>query len=177
MEKLYTPAEILAQQQKDEEPIAQAVTDILLPNLTGDALTIAQGLIQRHYTTILYGGMEAVSLLIQRYAYTRKNELLYFTLQGHLCDGNMGISVDSSKIAIEIARFTNLWEDVNAADEDLVPSKDAEILLAWLFNAMEQQPHLLRHFKAMKTNDDWIRLDPVALKDIVDDPAVRWAKK
>lgn len=177
MEKLYTPAELLAQQEKDEEPIVQAVIDVLLPSLSGDALTIAQGLIKKHGATLLYSATEAVSLLIRRYSSAHKEEPLYFASQGHLCDERMGISVKDDDIALEIARFTDLWEDEDATDENLVPSEDAEILLRWLFGAMEQQPYLLRHYRATKTNDNWIRLDAISLKEREDDPAKRWSKK
>lgn len=178
MKKLYTPAELLDAEKKDAKLMAKAATDALLPSLSGDALTIAQDLIRKHGHIVLFAATEAVSLLIQRYENRHKGELLYLSLQGHLCDGTMGISIDSEAITLEIARYTDLWEDENVEDEDLNPSKDAEKLLSWIFKALEQQPNLLRHFSAVKqTSGQWIRLDPLSSKDRKDDPVRRWAKK
>ena len=127
---------------------------------------------------MLFAATEAVSLLIRRCERRRKEGLLYLSRQGHVCDRVGSISIDSKDITLEIARWTDLWEDESVEDELLSPSKDARLLLGWIFKALEQQPNLLRHFKGFKINDNWIYLGrPLSLKDREDDPVRRWAKK
>lgn len=153
-----------------------AVEQILIPSLGKEAREIALELVEKHGPQIICAAIEAVSVLISEHHALVKKGLTIMKSDGSVfIDGKMEIPV--SAIALEIARFTDLWGVAKVKDNLLQPSSDAFRLATWMPKALAYQPRLLRHFKATIRDGDSILLNELNREQRVDDDMrIRWGR-
>jgi hypothetical protein len=171
---LLSAKETLRREQERNEPVRKAVADVLLPSLTGEGRRLADEILKNgHSADIFYAATQAISMLIRRADEEESQEPLILAEDGSIRQGD-AVIVKPEHLAIEVARFTDLWENPAAADEDLKPDADAYSLVRWIVQALKDQPQLLPHFKWQPETGALIEVPP---SERINDPAQRWAKK
>ncbi|MBU1179382.1 hypothetical protein KJ885_00370 [Patescibacteria group bacterium] len=175
-ERLVTVEEILKEQEERERPLVEAVENVLLPSLSEELREEIKPIVEKHGAGVVYGATEAVSLLLTRWVRNYRN--FSFLIDKDAVARSMRGDLLTSSMAIEVARFTDLWENNEASDEDLQPSEDVFQLLRWMVRALCENGNILRHFDVEVADKEiGVQLKLVPLKQRVDDMAVRWAKK
>ena len=155
-----------------------AVEEVLLPSLKDSAAIFGHVLATKCGADDLFAATEAVSLLVRRYLTQHSLHSVLMRRNGDVVAyGSEDVVITAWQLAVEVARFTELWEDNEVADSELKPSMEAVAMVLWLWMAMAQQPYLLVHFITTATgNQDLLLLTEVAPQDRVDDPRQRWSR-
>ncbi len=173
--------EALALEEIKEHPAKLAVEETLLPSLKGDAAIHGRELAEKCGSYNLYSATEAVSLMLRRYLL--RERYLRAILLGRNGDAlaygrGEQVVITTKQLAIEVARFTDLWENDKAIDSELQPAAETFAMVRWMWEAMQYQPCLLRHFIATATdNPDCFLLTEIPSQDRVEDPRQRWSCK
>ncbi len=155
-----------------------AVEEVLLPSLKDFASILGRGLAAKCGTSDLYAATEAVSLLLRRYVSKRNLYGVFMRSNGDVVAYDNGVVViTASQLALEVARFTDLWEDNEVEDSELKVSVEAFAMVFWMREVLNQQPNLFRHFAASITNNpDRIFLTEISPENRVDDARQRWSR-
>lgn len=166
---LHNVDQLLAEQEADERPKAEAVRG-LLDSLSGAASKLGTDLAHRHGWYSLYAAQEAVSSTIRRRARRRRPERGIELVKGEctiLFDGVRVFVRDD--LALEIARFADLW-----TDDEVGPDPDTSKYVDWISLVLSQQSRLLHDFAAYDAGHQfWLRALPA--NERVEDPYRRWS--
>lgn len=151
---------------------------ILLETLKGESYDCAKTISENNHPEVLFGATEAISRLIRRNL--RKNnpeqKKVLYGYDGSIYLGE-NLVISNSALALEVARFTDLWTNEEVEDEYLQPSPEAIELVNWVPLALEYQPFLLRHFKAIEKSDLGMYLKEVPVGERIDDDKLRLEQK
>lgn len=172
-----SPKEILALERNKDNKAKRAVKNVLLPSLEGDAAKLGRKFVRLYGAEVLFSATEAVSLLLRRYVRQNPTHKIAMDRLGTISVNGQWV-LNFRNLAFEVARFTDLWEDDKVPDEELQPAEDVFKIIGWMWEALEYQPYLFRHFVATPADGghgDCFLLTEVPPKDRVDDPAERWA--
>ena len=163
--------EILALQEKDEEPIRLAVEEVLLPSLQGEALTFGRLIVDQCCAYNLYAATEAVSSFLNRFSVRNPGLQLHIDQSGVWASGSQVFGLED--LALEVARFTGLWTQDGGS-----PVMTPSLVVRWVTIALKYQPRLLSHFIAVEVDGIIGRflLTKVAVKDRIDDCRQRWRR-
>ena len=159
-------SQILEAQARDEQEMASAVEEALLPMLLGETERQTRTLVDRHGAYALYAATEAVSTLVTLHLRLVDPGARVVELRSDgtvLMDGKPALpAID---VALEIARFA----DVPRGSEEARP------LAEWVPLAARQQPNLLRSFRATDLGDT-LGLTYLGASARINDPFARWAR-
>mgnify|MGYP001601988806 CR=1 FL=1 len=154
---------------------------MLLPSLEGIAATLGRGLAAKCGASNLFGATEAVSLILRRWLLAQDYpRSILLGRHGDVVDygGDGKVVIIAGQLAIEVARFTDLWADDEVVDSKLKPSVEAIAMVLWMWEAAKCQAYLLRHFIAeVSDNPDYLLLTELPPHVRVDDPRQRWSRK
>ncbi|TSC84054.1 MAG: hypothetical protein G01um101413_857 [Parcubacteria group bacterium Gr01-1014_13] len=173
-DKLYSVEEILELQEKDEEPIRLAVEEVLLPSLEGEALELGRKLADTYGAYNLYAATQGISSLLHRYLIRHPEHQIEWYANDSVSVADVGVVIGQEDLVLEVARFTDLWDDESGA-----PIKDVFKMVRWVWMAMKSQPRLLPYFIAKAESDFFLykfSLTKVDAKDRIDDPRQRWRR-
>jgi hypothetical protein len=167
-----------------EESIRSAVTDVLIPTLSGAAREIAE-----HFDPLqLYRAMDAASVRV----YTevglgeRQPALITFASSGDVFfDVDAVPAISAREIASEIASFAALWRFVDERKNERETLWDQALTLArWVPLALADQPDLLLHFRRnsfllslhefRRRLPDRIPVFLLRVEERIKDAALRW---
>lgn len=165
-------------ENEDESDEAQAVTTTLLPSLDAASVEVARQVIEAHGAYAIVAALEAVSTLIRRHLRTvvRAPRVLEMRTSGDvLIDG--GIAITRDEVALEIARFADLWTPKGLPERGTPrhPDDAATTLATWVAAAARNQPKLLRHFRAEPLDANAVTLAYVPAFERGDEVVERWA--
>lgn len=177
----YSAGEILAMQKKDEEPMRLAVEKVLLPSLEDSAAIFGRVLAAKCGAYNLFAATEAVSIFLLRYITITQNSPFSVLMHrnGDVLDcGNGKAVITAEELAVEVARFTELWETDEVAASKQQPAVEAIAIVLWLWLAMKYQPCLLQDFVATATdNPDCFLLTEQPSSIRGEDARQRWSRK
>lgn len=176
--RLNSVDEILARQKKDEEPMRHAVEEVLLPSLEDAAAIFGRGLAAKCGAYNLFGATEAASLILGRYVTLNSLRSVLMRRNGDILDCGSGeVVITVKELAVEVARFTELWDHRKIPGSQPQPAMEAVAMVIWLWLAMQQLPCLLRDFVASAYNHpDYILLTDQPSGVRADDPRQRWSR-
>jgi hypothetical protein len=172
-DRQYLDRLVIADPAQDDER-REAVILALIPGLGGQAREIAE----RYDPLQLYAATEGLSALLRRWQNDDQPSARAITMRPDGSATVKGAIVPASAVAMEVARFTNLWI---RKGEVLFPSKEAVELARWLSQAVRDQRNLLRHFRAIVPSRpvglvarDVLTLVSLSASERTDEPFQRW---
>lgn len=135
---------------------------------------------------VLHGVAEAASLLMRDVVRRHRDAepvCLELTQSGEVYLPGAGEpAIDAETMALEIARFTGLWEGNRLREEPRV-SAEARVLVDALHPAAAHLPGLFRHVRVsellteLKPNYGRLRLLPLTPGEWIQDPVERWQRR
>ena len=165
---------VVADMARSDE-VRETVTLALLPGLGDQSRIIAE----RYDPLQLYAATEALSLLLRRSGdVDDRPSVRGITLRPDGSAITRRTIVSASAVAMEVARFTDLW---TRKGEVRLPSKEAVELSGWLFQAARDQRNLLRHFRVAVPSRSiglggrqYLPLVALSASERLDEPFQRW---